>query len=215
MSLRRVCVFCGSSNGNRDDYRTSTTMLATELVRRGVGLVYGGACVGLMGLLADEVIAGGGEVIGVIPKAMCDREIAHPGLTDLRVVESMHERKATMAGLADAFIALPGGFGTFEEFCEAVTWTQLGLHRKRCGLLNVGGFYDPLLALFDRAVADGFLKPQNRRLSRRRRSRPRCWTGCRSRRRAQSPSGSPRSPRADRHAASRSAMCGITRSRLA
>ena len=151
MSLRRVCVFCGSSNGNRDDYRTSTTMLAAELVRRGVALVYGGACVGLMGLLA-----------GVIPKAMCDREIAHAGLTDLRVVESMHERKATMAGLADAFIALPGGFGTFEEFCEAVTWTQLGLHRKRCGLLNVGGFYDPLLALFDRAVADGFLKPQNR-----------------------------------------------------
>ena len=162
MSLRRVCVFCGSSTGNRDDYRTSTAMLATELVRRGVGLVYGGACVGLMGLLADEVLAGGGEVIGVIPKAMCDREIAHAGLTDLRVVESMHERKATMAGLADAFIALPGGFGTFEEFCEAVTWTQLGLHRKRCGLLNVGGFYDPLLALFDRAVADGFLKPQNR-----------------------------------------------------
>ena len=162
MSLRRVCVFCGSSNGNRDDYRTSTAMLATELVRRSVGLVYGGACVGLMGLLADEVLAGGGEVIGVIPTAMCDREIAHAGLTDLRVVESMHERKATMAGLADAFIALPGGFGTFEEFCEAVTWTQLGLHRKRCGLLNVGGFYDPLLALFDRAVADGFLKPQNR-----------------------------------------------------
>lgn len=162
MALRRVCVFCGSSSGNRDDYRTSTAMLATELVRRSVGLVYGGACVGLMGLLADEVLAGGGEVIGVIPKAMCDREIAHAGLTDLRVVESMHERKATMAGLADAFIALPGGFGTFEEFCEAVTWTQLGLHRKRCGLLNVGGFYDPLLALFDRAVADGFLKPQNR-----------------------------------------------------
>jgi uncharacterized protein (TIGR00730 family) len=158
----RICVFCGSSSGNRDDYRTATTTLAAELVRRGIGLVYGGACVGLMGLLADEVLGGGGEVIGVIPKPMCDREIAHPRLTDLRVVESMHERKAAMAALADAFIALPGGFGTFEEFCEAVTWTQLGLHQKRCGLLNVAGFYDPLLALFDRAVTDGFLKPQNR-----------------------------------------------------
>ena len=162
MDLRRVCVFCGSSSGNRDDYRTATTTLATELIRRGIGVVYGGACVGLMGLLADEVLAHGGEVIGVIPSAMVDREIAHRGLTDLRIVDSMHERKAMMAGLADAFIALPGGFGTFEEFCEAVTWTQLGLHQKRCGLLNVAGFYDPLLALFDRAVADGFLKPENR-----------------------------------------------------
>ena len=162
MDLRRVCVFCGSSSGNRDDYRTATTTLAAELIRRGIGVVYGGACVGLMGLLADEVLARGGEVIGVIPSAMVDREIAHRGLTDLRIVDSMHERKAMMAGLADAFIALPGGFGTFEEFCEAVTWTQLGLHQKRCGLLNVAGFYDPLLALFDRAVADGFLKPENR-----------------------------------------------------
>ena len=162
MDLRRVCVFCGSSSGNRGDYRTATTTLAAELVRRGIGVVYGGACVGLMGLLADEVLARGGEVIGVIPGAMVDREIAHRGLTDLRIVDSMHERKAMMAGLADAFIALPGGFGTFEEFCEAVTWTQLGLHQKRCGLLNVAGFYDPLLALFDRAVADGFLKPENR-----------------------------------------------------
>ena len=162
MDLRRVCVFCGSSSGNRDDYRTATTALAAELIRRGIGVVYGGACVGLMGLVADEVLARGGEVIGVIPNAMVDREIAHRGLTDLRIVDSMHERKAMMAGLADAFIALPGGFGTFEEFCEAVTWTQLGLHQKRCGLLNVAGFYDPLLALFDRAVTDGFLKPENR-----------------------------------------------------
>ena len=162
MALRRVCVFCGSSSGNRGDYRTATAALAAELVRRRIGVVYGGACVGLMGMLADEVLAGGGEVIGVIPKAMVDREVAHRGVTDLRIVDSMHERKAMMAALADAFIALPGGFGTFEEFCEAVTWTQLGLHQKRCGLLNVGGFYDPLLALFDRAVADGFLKPENR-----------------------------------------------------
>lgn len=162
MTLRRICVFCGSSAGNRDDYRTATVTLAAELVSRGIDVVYGGACVGLMGLLADEVLARGGEVIGVIPRAMVDREVAHRGVTDLRVVESMHERKAAMAELADAFIALPGGFGTFEEFCEAVTWTQLGLHQKRCGLLNVAGFYDPLLALFDRAVADGFLKPENR-----------------------------------------------------
>ena len=162
MTLRRVCVFCGSSAGNRNDYRTATVTLAAELVSRGINLVYGGACVGLMGLLADEVLSRGGEAIGVIPRSMVDREVAHRGLTDLRIVESMHERKAAMAALADAFIALPGGFGTFEEFCEAVTWTQLGLHQKRCGLLNVAGFYDPLLALFDRAVADGFLKPGNR-----------------------------------------------------
>jgi uncharacterized protein (TIGR00730 family) len=162
MGLRRVCVFCGSSAGNRDDYRAATVTLAAELASRGLDVVYGGACVGLMGLLADEVLAHGRAVIGVIPRAMVDREVAHRGVTDLRVVESMHERKAEMAALADAFIALPGGFGTFEEFCEAVTWTQLGLHQKRCGLLNVAGFYDPLLALFDRAVADGFLKRENR-----------------------------------------------------
>lgn len=162
MTLRRICVFCGSSAGNRDDYRIATVTLAAELVSRSIDLVYGGACVGLMGLLADEVLTRGGEVVGVIPRAMVDREVAHRGVTDLRIVESMHERKAAMAELADAFIALPGGFGTFEEFCEAVTWTQLGLHQKRCGLLNVAGFYDPLLALFDRAVADGFLKPENR-----------------------------------------------------
>ena len=161
MALQRVCVFCGSSSGNRDEYRTATVALAAELVARGIDVVYGGACVGLMGLLADEVLARGSNVIGVIPRALLDREVAHRGLTELRVVESMHERKATMAQLADAFIALPGGFGTFEEFCEVVTWTLLGLHQKRCGLLNVAGFYDPLLALFDRAAADGFLKPQN------------------------------------------------------
>jgi uncharacterized protein (TIGR00730 family) len=164
MTLRRVCVFCGSSLGNRDDYRTATVSLAAELVSRGINLVYGGACVGLMGLLADEVHSRGGEMIGVMPRSMVDREVAHRGLTDLRIVESMHERKAAMAALADAFIALPGGFGTFEEFCEAVTWTQLGLHQKRCGLLNVAGFYDPLLTLFDRAVADGFLRPENRKI---------------------------------------------------
>ena len=162
MSLRRICVFCGSSAGTDGVYRTATVALARELTSRGMGLVYGGASVGLMGVLADSVLAGGGEVIGVLPRALADREIAHGGLTHLHLVESMHERKAMMAELSDAFVALPGGFGTLEEFCEAVTWAQLGLHRKRCGLLNVAGFYDSLLGLFDRAVADGFLKPQNR-----------------------------------------------------
>jgi len=145
-------------------YREAAEGLARAMVTRGIGLVFGGGGVGLMGVLADAVIAAGGHAIGVIPHALVAREIAHTGLPDLRVVGSMHERKATMAELADGFIALPGGFGTFEEFCEANTWTQLGLHRKRCGLLNAAGFYDPLLALFDRAVADGFLKPANRSL---------------------------------------------------
>jgi len=155
-------VFCGSSVGTDDVYRAATVALARELASRGIGVVYGGASVGLMGVLADSVLADGGEVIGVLPRALADREIAHRGLTRLHVVDSMHARKAMMAELSDAFVALPGGFGTFEEFCEAVTWTQLGLHRKRCGLLNVSGFYDSLLGLFDRAVADGFLKAQNR-----------------------------------------------------
>ena len=138
--------------------------LAHELSARRIGLVFGGGCVGLMGVIADAMLAAGSPVIGVIPHALVGREIAHTGLPDLRVVNSMHERKATMAELSDAFIALPGGFGTFEEFCEAVTWTQLGLHQKRCGMLNVLGYYDPLLALFDRAVAEGFVKPSNRDL---------------------------------------------------
>ena len=127
-----------------------------------MGLVFGGGRVGLMGVLADAMLARGGHVIGVIPQALVAREVAHERLPDLRVVASMHERKAMMADLADAFIALPGGFGTLEEFCEVLTWTQLGLHRKRCGLLNVRGFFDPLLALFDRAVIDGFLNVRNR-----------------------------------------------------
>jgi len=132
------------------------------MAARGIELVFGGGCVGLMGIVADAVIAAGGHAIGVIPHALVAREIAHLGLPDLRIVGSMHERKAMMADLSDAFLALPGGYGTFEEFCEVVTWTQLGLHRKRCGLLNVDGFYDPLLALVDRAVADGFIKAENR-----------------------------------------------------
>jgi hypothetical protein len=162
MSLRRVCVFCGSSPGNTPAFRAAAVDLASEMVARDIGLVFGGGCVGLMGVIADAVLAAGGHAIGVIPDALVAREIAHRGLPDLRVVRSMHERKATMAELSDAFIALPGGFGTFEELCEAITWTQLGLPRKRCGVLNVDGFYDPLLALFDSAVRAGFIRDANR-----------------------------------------------------
>jgi uncharacterized protein (TIGR00730 family) len=162
--LRRVCIFCGSSTGLRPDYRTAAERIAIELAKREVGIVFGGGCVGLMGIVADTALAHGAHVIGVIPSAMVAREIAHFGLPDLRIVASMHERKALMATLSDAFVALPGGFGTFEELCEVVTWTQLGLHSKPCGLLNVAGYYDGLVALFDRAVADGFIRPENRRI---------------------------------------------------
>jgi uncharacterized protein (TIGR00730 family) len=164
MVLRRVCVFCGSSAGNAPEFRAAAEDLGREMVARGIGLVFGGGCVGLMGHLADAVLAAGGHAIGVIPDALVAREIAHRGLPDLRVVHSMHERKALMANLSDAFIALPGGFGTFEELCEAITWTQLGLHRKRCGLLNVAGFYDPLLSLFDGAVRTGFIREASREI---------------------------------------------------
>jgi uncharacterized protein (TIGR00730 family) len=160
--LRRVCIFCGSSAGLRPDYRTAAEHIAIELAKRNVGIVFGGGCVGLMGIVADTALTHGAHVIGVIPSALVAREIAHRGLPDLRIVASMHERKALMATLSDAFIALPGGFGTFEEFCEVVTWTQLGLHGKPCGLLNVAGYYDGLIAQIDRAVADGFVRPENR-----------------------------------------------------
>ena len=132
------------------------------LASRGIGLVYGGGNVGLMGVIADAVMAHGGNVIGVIPQPLADREIAHPNITELHVVDSMHTRKAMMAELADGFIAMPGGVGTFEEFFEVVTWTQLGLHRKPCGLLNVSGFYSPLAAFIDQAVSEGFIKPVHR-----------------------------------------------------
>ena len=160
--MKRVCVYCGSSTGNQPIYREMAETMGGLLARRGIGLVYGGGNVGLMGVIADAALAGGGEVIGVIPRSLADREIAHDGVTDLRVVESMHTRKALMADLSDAFIAMPGGVGTFEEFFEAVTWTQLGLHRKPCGLLNVGGFYSPLAAFIDQAVTEGFIKPIHR-----------------------------------------------------
>jgi uncharacterized protein (TIGR00730 family) len=155
-------VFCGSSTGSHRVYADAANQLGVELARRGIGLVFGGGAIGLMGVVADAVLAAGGHAVGVIPHALVARELAHRALPDLRVVNSMHERKATMAELSDAFIAMPGGFGTFEEFCEVVTWTQLGVHRKSCGLLNVEGFYDPLIAQFDRGVAEGFIKPANR-----------------------------------------------------
>jgi uncharacterized protein (TIGR00730 family) len=159
--MKRICVFCGSNTGTRPEYAAAARALGGELVARDIGLVFGGGCVGLMGEIADAVLAAGGHVIGVIPHTLVARELAHRGVQDLRVVSSMHERKALMAELSDSFVAMPGGFGTFEELCEVITWTQLGLHRKRCGLLNVAGFYDPLLRLFDHAVREGFIKPSN------------------------------------------------------
>jgi uncharacterized protein (TIGR00730 family) len=155
-------VFCGSSRGRREAYFAAARETGAELARRGIGLVFGGGSVGLMREVADAALAGGGEVIGVIPEALVAMEVAHHGLADLRIVGSMHERKALMAELADAFVALPGGFGTLEEFCEVLTWSQLGLHAKPCGLLNVEGYYDPLLALFDHAVEERFVHPQHR-----------------------------------------------------
>jgi uncharacterized protein (TIGR00730 family) len=138
--------------------------MGRELARRNIGLVYGGGNVGLMGVIADAVLKAGGEAVGVIPQHIMSREIGHKGLTKLHVVHSMHERKALMADLSDAFIAMPGGFGTLEEFCEVVTWTQLGLHAKPCGILNVLGYYSPLLAMFDHTVKERFLKQENRGL---------------------------------------------------
>jgi uncharacterized protein (TIGR00730 family) len=164
MSLRRVCVYCGSSAGNQPAYQAGAIALAAELAQRGLGLVYGGSHVGLMGILADTMLAAGGEVIGVIPEGLMAKEIGHTALTQLIVVGSMHERKTRMSELADAFIALPGGFGTLEEFAEAVTWTQLGIHDKACGLLNIEGYWQPLLSWMDQAVAEGFLKAANRSL---------------------------------------------------
>jgi uncharacterized protein (TIGR00730 family) len=163
--LKRLCVFCGSSAGSRPAYAEAARRLGEALARRGVALVYGGSRIGLMGILADSVLAAGGHAIGVIPQMLVDKEVAHESLPDLRVVGSMHERKALMAELADGFLAMPGGYGTFEEFFEALTWLQLGMHPKPCALLNLEGYYDPLLALLDRAVQDRFLRPSNRELA--------------------------------------------------
>lgn len=156
--MKRLCAFCGSNPGSNPDYLIAAKALGALLLEEKMGLVYGGASVGLMGALADIVLAGGGEVIGVIPQHLVSKEVAHRGLSDLRVVNSMHERKALMAELSDGFMALPGGFGTLEEFCEVLTWSQLGLHQKPTGLLNVAGFYNPLLAWMDSAVSEGFVR---------------------------------------------------------
>jgi uncharacterized protein (TIGR00730 family) len=161
---RSICVFCGSNFGNSKRYAETANEVGGSLARRGLRLIYGGGNVGLMGVVADACLAAGGNVVGVIPQSLVDKEIAHKGLTELHVVRSMHERKAMMAGLSDAFVTLPGGLGTFEEFFEMATWTQLGLHRKACGVVNVAGYFDGLLALADRAVLDGFLAPEHRNM---------------------------------------------------
>lgn len=162
--MRRVCVFCGSSFGARAEYRDAAERFALMLAESGIGLVYGGAKVGLMGAVADAAMAAGGEVIGVLPRSMVAREIAHEGITELLLVDTLHERKARMAALSDAFVALPGGLGTFEEFFEVVSWAQIGLHNKPCALLNTAGFYDGLLPFLDTSVAEGFVRPESRDL---------------------------------------------------
>jgi uncharacterized protein (TIGR00730 family) len=160
--MRRVCVFCGSSPGARPAYADAARRVGALLAGRGLGLVYGGGRVGLMGVAADAVLQAGGEVVGVIPDFLFRKEIDHQGATELRVVASMHERKALMADLADGFLALPGGYGTLDEFCEIITWAQLGLHRKPCGLLDVAGYYGAFLAFLDHATAEGFVQPHFR-----------------------------------------------------
>jgi uncharacterized protein (TIGR00730 family) len=162
--MKRLCVFCGSSRGHNPVYEEAARELGNLLGRRGLGLVFGAGHIGLMGVLADTVLAAGGEAIGVIPQVLVDKELAHTGLTELRIVSSMHERKAVMADLSDAFAALPGGYGTLDESFEILTWAQLKLHHKPIGILNVDGFFDPLLAWIDRAVAEGFIKATHRRL---------------------------------------------------
>jgi uncharacterized protein (TIGR00730 family) len=160
----RICVFAGSSAGTLEDYTAAARTLAEGLVRRRITLVYGGANIGLMGVLADTVLECGGEVIGVIPGHLVAREVAHTGLSELRVVDSMHERKTVMADLSDAVVALPGGLGTLEELFEMLTWAQLGLHRKPCGLLNVAGYFDRLLSFLDHAVDQRFVTSRQREM---------------------------------------------------
>jgi uncharacterized protein (TIGR00730 family) len=162
--LKRVCVYCGSNTGRSERFAAAALELGELLARHGLGVVYGGASVGLMGLVADAALAAGGEVIGVIPDQLFEDEVGHDGLSQLHVVASMHERKALMSRLADGFIALPGGYGTIEEVVEAVTWSQLGIHDKPVGLLDVDGYFDDLVRFLDRAVVEGFVSPTNRAL---------------------------------------------------
>ena len=162
MPLLRVCVFCGSSPGVRSAYAEAARHVGEALLARGLELVYGGGNIGLMNVVAETVMQGGGRVTGVIPQGLESREVAHRGLSELHVVSSMHERKAMMASLSDAFISLPGGLGTFEETLEVMTWSQLGIHQKPCGLLNVEGFYDGLLSFLDHSVTEGFMRSENK-----------------------------------------------------
>jgi uncharacterized protein (TIGR00730 family) len=162
--LRRICVYCGSNTGNSPIYAAAARDLAAVLVGHDLDLVFGGSDKGTMGIIANAVLEQGGEVHGVIPKMLCDKEVAHPGLTELHVVSSMHARKSMMAALSDGFIAMPGGFGTLEEIVEIITWAQLRFHDKPCGLLNVGGYFDHLLSFFDHANQEGFLRPENRQM---------------------------------------------------
>ena len=162
--MKNITVFCGSNSGFRTEYAEAARTLARIFARNNIRLIYGGGNVGLMGIIADELMRAGGEVIGIIPDSLDKKEVGHRGITDLRVVGSMHERKALMAELADGFIAMPGGIGTFEEFFEILTWAQLGFHEKPCAILNIAGYYDGLLALCDNAVTEGFLRPAHRQL---------------------------------------------------
>lgn len=162
--MKRICVFCGSNGGADGIYLETAEKVGRFLAKENIELVYGGGRVGLMGKVADTVLANGGLVIGAIPEALAIKEVAHQGLTELHIVDSMHERKALMAELSDGFIALPGGFGTFEELCEIITWAQLGIHQKPCALLNVGGYYDNLIAQFDFANDQNFIRDEHRLL---------------------------------------------------
>ena len=162
--IRALCVFCGSSLGGKQFYEVRATMLAEFLLAEKITLVYGGANIGLMGILADTMLAGGGKVIGVMPKSLVEREVAHAGLTELHIVEGMQERKALMADLSDAFIALPGAYGTLDELFEVLTWNQLGIITKPIGLLNIDGFFNPLLQMLDHAVEEKFLRPEHRNM---------------------------------------------------
>lgn len=162
--MKRICVFCGSHVGNDESYARIASRSAEAMVSAGYGVVYGGGGVGLMKIVADAALAAGGEVIGVIPHALARTEMAHQGLTELHIVTTMHERKAMMEDLSDAFVALPGGFGTMDEFCEVLSWRQLRIHDKPIGLLNYRGYYDALLALFDSMVINGFVGPHTRGL---------------------------------------------------
>ena len=159
--MKSLCVFTGSNSGTKTEYAQAARDMGRVLAERGMRLIYGGGCVGLMGVLAEELLGAGGEVIGVIPESLVAKEVAHHGVTELKVVKTMHERKALMADLSDGFVAMPGGFGTLDEFFEIVTWAQLGLHRKPCGLFNVHGYFHPLLGFLAHAVQEGFVRREH------------------------------------------------------